>query len=131
MNDIFDIKHPFGALIGLFFEHIGEGESLCKLKVTEELFNPHDVVHGGVLYSLADTGMGGALYPLLESNELCATIEIKISYFKPVRDGILECRTTVINKGKTVASLESAISNNEKIVAKASGSYSIFKLKKK
>ncbi len=129
MKDVFDIKHPFGKLIGLFFESIGAGESLCKLKVTDALFNPHDVVHGGVIYSLADTGMGGALYPLLESNESCATIEIKISYFKPVRDGILECRTTVINKGKTVASLESTISNNGNIVSKASGSYSIFKLK--
>jgi acyl-CoA thioesterase len=120
------MKHPFAELIGLVFESVSEGESICKLNVTEKLFNPQNVVHGAVLYSLADTGMGGALYPLLENGEYCATIEIKISYFKPVREGVLECSTTLINKGKTVASLESEVLNNGIRVAKASGSYSIF-----
>jgi len=121
------LKHPFAKLIGLVFESRDKGKSVCKLDVSEELYNPQKVVHGGVLYSLADTGMGGALYPLLKSDEYCATIEIKISYFKPVREGTLECRTTLISKGKTVASLESVIFNRGVVVAKASGSYSIFK----
>jgi len=121
------MKHQFAELIGLVFENIDKGRSICKLEVKDELFNPQNVVHGGVLYSMADTGMGGALYPLLESDEYCATIEIKISYFNPVRTGLLECSTTLVNKGKTIASLESVVSNNGLLVAKATGSYSIFK----
>ena len=121
------MKHPFAELIGLVFESMEEGKSLCRINVNENLFNPQNVVHGGVLYSLADTGMGGALYPLLKDGEYCATIEIKISYFKPVRGGPLQCLTTLTNKGKNVASLESVITNNETVVAKASGSYSIFR----
>jgi acyl-CoA thioesterase len=120
------MKHPFAELIGLVFERVGEGESICKLDVNEKLFNPQNVVHGGVLYSLADTSMGGALYPLLENGDYCATIEIKISYFKPVREGVLKCSTALINKGKTLACLESEVYNNGVVVAKASGSYSIF-----
>ena len=58
---------------------------------------------------------------------MCATIEIKITYFKAVRDGVLECRTVLVNKGKNIASLESEIMNHEQLVAKAYGSYSIFK----
>jgi len=121
------MKHPFAELIGLVFESMEEGKSLCKIDVNENLFNPQNVVHGGVLYSMADTGMGGALYPLLKDSEYCATIEIKISYFKPVRTGLLQCLTTLTNKGKNVASLESVITNNGIVVAKASGSYSIFR----
>jgi len=121
------MKHPFAKLIGLVFESVEEGKSLCIIDINENLFNPQNVVHGGVLYSMADTGMGGALYPLLKDDEYCATIEIKISYFKPVLEGSLQCLTTLINKGKSVASLESVITNDGFMVAKASGSYAIFK----
>ncbi len=52
--------------------------------------------------------------------------EIKINYFKPVINGTLECRSKVINKGKTIACLESEILNKERLVAKACGTFAIF-----
>ncbi len=121
--------HKFGDLIGLEFRKFERGYSQCFLQINEDHFNPHNVVHGGVLYSMADTGMGAALYSLLEKEELCATIEIKINYFKSVKDGILICDTKVIHKGKTIGVLESEILNEDIIVAKAYGTFSIFKLK--
>jgi len=120
------MKIPFVELIGLTFEEVGGGTSLCALDVRDELFNPQHVVHGGASYALADTGMGAALTSLLQEGEYCATIEIKISYFKPVTTGTLTCKTAVINKGKRVASLESEIWNEGRLVAKASGSFAIF-----
>ena len=92
--------------------------------------NPHKVLHGGVLYAMADTGMGGALYSLLKEDELCATIEIKISYFRYVKVGKVICDTKIIHKGKRFGILESEIKNNEQLVAKANGTFSIFKIKK-
>lgn len=119
------MNHPFADLIGLVFESVHQGRSLCRIEIDDKLLNPHGVVHGSVLSALADTGMGGALYPLLADDESCATIEMKISYFKPVLDGALECSTQLLHKGKNVASLESEIFSNDKLVAKASGTYSI------
>ena len=124
------MNHPFADLIGLVFESVHQGRSLCRIEVDDKLMNPHGVVHGSIMSALADTGMGGALYPLLAENESCATVEIKISYFKPVREGTLECTTQLLHKGKTVASLESEIFSNDKLVAKASGTYSIFRPQK-
>ena len=124
------MKHPFADLIGLVFESVHQGRSLCRLEIDKKLFNPHEVVHGSVMSALADTGMGGALYPLLAEGESCATIEIKINYFKPVTKGTLECSTQLLHKGRTVASLESEIFSNEDLVAKASGTYSIFRPQK-
>ncbi len=118
--------HPFADLIGLRFEEQTKGTSVCALTVTENLFNPQNVVHGAVLCSLADTGMGGALYPLLLQGQLCATVEIKIAYFKPVRDGRVVCRSKVVHHGKRVASLESEVFNRAVLVAKATGTYAVF-----
>jgi len=120
------MNHPFAELIGLEFESVHAGRSVCRLETHERHLNPHGVVHGAVMYALADTGMGGALYPQLKTDESCATIEIKISYFKPVAEGVLECSTQLINKGRSVASLESEIYCGNGLVAKASGSYAIF-----
>ncbi|MFW9828444.1 MAG: PaaI family thioesterase [Candidatus Thorarchaeota archaeon] len=122
--------HPFGDLVGFEFTKFEKGYSECVLEINQNHFNPHKVVHGGVMYSMADTGMGAAIYSLLKKDELCATIEVKITYFKPAKEGKLICNTHVIHKGKTIGVLESEINNNERLVAKAYGTYSIFKINK-
>jgi acyl-CoA thioesterase len=121
--------NPFGDLIGLQFVKREGGQSRCTLEVEQRLLNPHGVVHGGVLYSMADTGMGGAVYTVMEKEELCATIEIKIVYFKAVREGTLVCDTRIISRGKRIAALESEITSGGRLVAKAYGTYSIFPVK--
>lgn len=119
---------PFSDHLGMQLVERAEGKSHFQIKIQAHHFNPQKVVHGGVLYSLADTGMGGTLYPMLnlKNGEICATIEIKMTYFKAARKGILDCYTTVINKGKRVAMLESEIWNEGKLIAKATGSYAVF-----
>ena len=118
--------NPFGELIGLEFTAYGDGHSRCELRAEEELFNPHGVLHGGVIYSMADTGMGGALYSLLGENELCTTVEIKIAYFAAVKSGTLVCDTNVIQRRSRIAILESEIRNGSQLVAKALGTFYIY-----
>ncbi|NVM01979.1 MAG: PaaI family thioesterase [Candidatus Helarchaeota archaeon] len=121
--------HSFGDLIGLKFTEVKKGYSQCVIDVNKKLFNPHNVLHGGVLYSMADTGMGGAVYPYLEKGELCATVEIKITYFSAVKSGKVVCDTQVIHKRKKIVILESEIKHNNQLIAKAIGTYSIFKVR--
>lgn len=107
-----------------------EGKSLATLHIDPgKHHNPQFVAHGAVLYALADTGMGAALYPSLQKGELCATIEIKISYMAAVREGEVTCETKIVSKGKRVAFLESDIFCDGKLVAQANGSYAIFSAK--
>lgn len=119
------IPHPLADLIGLTFEPAEAGTSRCRVPVRPELLNPHRVVHGAVAYAMADTGMGAALYPLLEKGESCATIEIKIVYLSTAKDGELTCDTRVIRKGSRVAVLESEVFESDRLIAKALGTYSI------
>ncbi len=118
--------HPFAELIGLSVDARSAGSSQCSLEVVAQLLNPHGVLHGAVLYALADTGMGGALVPALEEGQICATIEIKFNYYKAVREGRVRCDTSVLNRGKTVANLESRLYTGDSLVASANGTYAIF-----
>jgi acyl-CoA thioesterase len=117
--------NAFGDLIGLELTGYEGGRSQCILKVEQRLLNPHGVVHGGVMYSMADTGMGAALYSVMDSVDLCATVEIKIAYFRAVTSGTMVCETRIISRGKRFAALESEISSDGELVAKASGTYSV------
>ena len=121
------MDHPFAELIDLRTEEQRDGHSRLSLVVAPTHLNPHRVVHGAVLYALADTGMGSALYPSLAEGEICATIEIKINYFKPVTTGTLNCITQVVNRGRTVANLESRLFVGDTLVAQANGNYAIFR----
>jgi acyl-CoA thioesterase len=120
-------SHPFADLIGLSTSEQRPGYSRCSLTVEDKHLNPHQVVHGAVIYALADTGMGMALYPSLSEGEICATIEIKINYFKPVTTGPLHCTSEVLNRGRTVANIESRVYVGDTLVAQANGNYAIFK----
>jgi acyl-CoA thioesterase len=121
--------NPFGELIGLRFSQCGKGFSRCALQVTDSLLNPHRVLHGGVIYSLADTGMGGALYTDLDEDESCATVQIDIFYLAPVTSGTLTCDTRLVHRSRKIAVLQSDVENDGRLVAKALGTYSVFKAK--
>ena len=120
------MHHPFADLIGLTVEEMRDGFSKCSLAAAAHHLNPHNVVHGAVLYALADTGMCMALYPSLKPDEICATIEIKINYFKPVLAGLITCTTELVSRGKTIANLESKVFAGGTLLAQANGNYSIF-----
>ena len=79
-----------------------------------------------MIFALADTGMGAALYPTLAPGESCATIEIRIAYFRPVIEGLIRCETELVHRGRNVVHLLSRIHLGDALVAQANGSYSVF-----
>ena len=121
------MQHPFAELLEMQVIEQHDGHGRMRLTVGPDHLNPHGVVHGAVLYALADTGMGLALYPSLVDGEICATIEIKINYFKPVHEGAIDCVTQLVNRGRSVANLESRLYVAETLVALANGNYAIFR----
>ena len=77
-------EHPYVDFLGLKYDSTNHGRSKCSLKFKKAFLNPRNVIHGGVIYALADSGMGEALLSTLEKNQLVATIEIKITYLKTI-----------------------------------------------
>jgi len=118
---------PFRDLVGVTLTKVDNGYSHCVLKVGKKLLNPAGIVHGGALYTLADSGMGAALFSLVDGGELFLTVETSVFYFKAVSSGTLTCESRVVHKGKRVAVMEAEIKNGERLVAKAVGTFSIYK----
>lgn len=117
----------FGDFIGLTLTECENGHSRYVLEVDNRLFNPLGTVHGGATFTMADSGMGSALYATLDEDELCSTIETKIVYFRAVKRGKLVCDTKIIHRSKRLAVLESEITQDGHLIAKALGTWSVFK----
>jgi acyl-CoA thioesterase len=120
------MPHPFAELLG--FEVTDRGDGTCRvvLEVGDSHMNPHGLVHGAVLYALADTGMGGALTSVLGEGEYCSTIEIKINYLRPWKSGALRCDTRLISRGRTTATLQSDLYDGvDRHLAMATGTFAI------
>lgn len=119
------MRLPFTESLGVCIVAQADGNSLLTLQVSDAHRNSHGAVHGGVLFTLADTGMGAALYSLLAPGETGATIDARITYLQPVHAGTIECRSTCLRQGRTVAMLESELRSEGELVAKASATFAV------
>jgi hypothetical protein len=52
---------PLGRLLGFHFSACHHGQSFCHVDITASLLNLNGVVHGPIIYALANIGMGGSL----------------------------------------------------------------------
>ncbi|HTT10979.1 MAG TPA: PaaI family thioesterase [Burkholderiaceae bacterium] len=120
-------RFPFLDHIGLVVREHEAGSSTCALTVVPFHLNSSGLVHGAVIFALADTGMGAALLGTLEEGETLATVDLQINYLRPVQGGELTCTTQLVNRGRTLAHLESSIYLGEALVARASGNFAIFR----
>ena len=121
---------PFRELVGVTFTKVEDGYSHCVLEVDKKLLNPAGIMHGGAIYTMADSGMGAALYSYVGEDEMFLTIEASMFYFKAVSSGTLICESKVIHRGKRTAVMEAEIRKEGQLVAKAMGTFSIYKGKK-
>lgn len=116
----------FSGRVGVEVVRGDPSRGRCVLRLAPWHFNLHGVVHGGVLFTLVDTCMGAALYPALQPDQLCATIDIQISYLNPVTSGPLQCTAELVKQGKRVAHLLARVTVAETVVATAAGNFAIF-----
>lgn len=112
---------PVSKLIG-FHVHPGEvGESTVELDCGQHHHNPMGRVHGGVVSALADAAMGIAFGRTLLDDEDFSTIEMKVSFLRPVISGRVVANARVLERGLRVGFVECEITNAKgKRVAKAS-----------
>lgn len=119
---------PLGDALGIVAEVREPGYSRMRLMIDPAWLNPNGVLHGGVVYTMVDYGMGGAVQAGLREGEHCATIEVKMNYLASVREGTLTAETNVVKQGRNIAFVESKVVDEQgRIVATATGSMFVFR----
>lgn len=91
---------PFAKLLGIELEEVGKGTATLGLSIRKELTQNHGVVHGGAIASLIDTATAFAIISLLSPTEKVTTVDLTISYMRPLTAGRITARAKVIRSGR-------------------------------
>lgn len=91
---------PYAHLLGIELEDIDRGRATLGLEVRKDLTQNHGVVHGGAIASLIDTAMAFAIISLLAPEEKVTTVDLTISYLRPLTKGRVAAVAKVIRAGK-------------------------------
>ena len=111
---------PIARLIGFESRDIADGRATVVLAAGPQHANPMGTLHGGVLCDIADAAMGMAFASTLAPNETFTTVELKINFFRPVRQAQLKAEAIVVRRGHTIGYVECTITDEEnRLIAKA------------
>lgn len=92
---------------------IDRGFARVEMIIDEHILNIHEFVHGGALFSLADTVAGAASFATGRDS---VTLTGSINYIKPGKGGKLIGVATEISAGRTTGVYEVFIYNDEQVL---------------
>ena len=104
---------PIAQLIGFHLVSAGEGAAVFEMDADERHWNPMGTLHGGVLCDIADAAMGIAYAANLAEGESFTTLELKISFLKPVWKATLTAEGKVLKQGRTTGLVECRITDEK------------------
>jgi acyl-CoA thioesterase len=124
MVDITKIKdNGFMSYNGLYIVEAKENYVKIGVDITEKSLNPFGIVHGGLIYTLADSAMGIALATTGRSG---VTLNSTIDYLTPGKGKKLFADTEIVKDGKSIVVFRVNIKDeNDTLVSVASGTYYI------
>ena len=100
---------PLRSFLGFDIDDGVDGEAVATLDVDDRHLNPNGVVHGGVVFTLADTAMGRATLSVLGDGHVCASIEVSVRYLRPITGGRLMAAARVLRAGRRIVHLEGRV----------------------
>ncbi len=91
---------PFAQLLGIELDTISSGTATLGLNVRKQLRQNHGMVHGGAIASLIDTATAFAIISLLAPSERVTTVDLTVSYLRPLTEGRLTAVARVLRSGR-------------------------------
>ena len=91
---------PFARLLGIELDEIDAGIATLGLEIKPELKQNHGVVHGGAIAALIDSATAFAIISLLPPDEHATTVDLTISYLRPLTEGRARAVARVIRSGR-------------------------------
>jgi uncharacterized protein (TIGR00369 family) len=114
----------FTSYLGIESLGMIDGAFALELRIEERHLSLAARAHGGVLFTMLDTALGRAVIAELPPGRGCATVELKINYFRPVQSGTIRARGRCVQRTRSLAYAEGEIvDDGGRILARATGTF--------
>lgn len=124
-------ESPMGAHAALHVVSADAGEVSVRCTPDESHFNRIGSVHGGLMCTLLDSALGGAVHTTVPAGTGFTSIDINVSYLRAVfpENAPLVCNARVTKPGRRVVFAEGeVIDARGKTVATATSTFLVFAL---
>lgn len=122
-------ENPFLHELGFELVSMADGAAEIIICLKAQHMNSWQVMHGGIIMTLLDASMSRAARSLVPDVTSAATVEMKTSFFQP--GGKVDSRVKGIGKvlhhSTRMYYCEGEIWNGESLVAKAMGTFKVFR----
>ena len=125
----FPVEIPFLTDLGVEFLGMADGRAQITLNLSERHMNSWRVTHGGVIMTLLDVVMSLAGRSLDPESRAGVTVEMKTSFLQPAGSpgSRLVASGHAFHQSTTMCFCEAELHTNEKLVAKAMGTFKYLK----
>lgn len=120
-----EMRYPtaISQLLGFRIVDIGKAYARLQMDVDADIHgNQQGTVHGGLLSELADATIGTAHSTAIESGETFTSIDLRVSFFRPVWKSVLTATARPVQIGRTITHYQCEIAREDgKLIAMAAG----------
>jgi uncharacterized protein (TIGR00369 family) len=96
-------RSPFLQLLGIRLKEVHEDGITLECALRPELQNAWEGLHGGVYATMCDAAVAFAIQHHVGARKPMATVDLKVNYFLPVKEGKLLGRARLLRVGATLA----------------------------
>ena len=100
-----------------------EDRAECRVTLRPESTNPHGMLHGGALYTMADSTAGSAAH---SDGRIYVTQNSSMNYLSNIKEGTAVAVGTVVHRGKTTCLVNVDITAEATGKLMATGSFTFF-----
>ena len=121
MNDITEkiANDPYVRFLGINIDKVEKGYASCSVTITENMFNFIGLVHGGLIFSLADVAFSAAS----NSDYLPSyALDVSGSFLKTAKIGdVIVAEARLIHTTKRTGVYRMNVLNNNELIATFNG----------
>ena len=101
IREKFESNH-FPCSLGIELDSIEPGRARLSLDVKQKHLQLAGIMHGGAIATLIDTAVAFAIVGASEPGARFTTIEMKVNYLSPIREGRVTADATLIRDGRRI-----------------------------
>lgn len=119
---------PMARLIGFDCVVAEPGEIVMQLTPEQSLENTMGMIHGGAAAAMLDTAMGAAAHTMLPADKAVVTLDLTLTYLKPVTaaSGPIRATGRVLNLGGRTAYVTGEVRDAaDRLMVHAVGNFSV------
>ena len=111
-----EFEGPFAALLGIRPGLSADGVGSGTMAIRQDHLQSDGVVQGGLIVTLADHALYRAAKSRLNADQGVVTVELKVNFIAPAKDGELTATARIISGGRRIIVGEVEVTDDRQVL---------------